>query len=64
MRCWVGFQGDVQGAFDIKITVTALATLLASERSAPALERRRVRGEPVVADAGDAPRTRARAPPA
>ena len=64
MRCWVGFQGDVQGAFDIKITVTALATLLASERSAPALGAVVVRGEPVVADAGDAPRTRARAPPA
>ena len=61
MRCWVGFQGDVQGAFDIKITVTALATLLASERSAPALGAVVVRGEPVVADAGDAPRTRARA---
>jgi uncharacterized membrane protein YgcG len=61
MRCWVGFQGDVQGAFDIKITVTALATLLASERSAPALAAVVVRGEPVVADAGDAPRTRARA---
>ena len=61
MRCWVGFQGDVQGAFDIKITVTALATLLASERSAPALAAVAVRGKPVVADAGDAPRTRARA---
>jgi hypothetical protein len=62
MRCWVGAQGDVQGAFDIKITVAALATLLASERSAPALAAVAVRGKPVVADAGDAPRTRARAP--
>jgi hypothetical protein len=61
MRCWVGAQGDVQGAFDIKITVAALATLLASERSAPALAAVAVRGKPVVADAGDAPRTRARA---
>lgn len=60
MRCWVGFQGDVQGAFDIKITVTALASLLASERSAPALGAVVVRGEPVVADVGDVPRTRAR----
>ena len=61
MRCWVGAQGDVQGAFDIKITVAALATLLASERSAPALAAVAVRGKPVVADAGDMPRTRARA---
>ena len=61
LRCWVGFQGDVQGAFDIKITVTALALLLASERSAPALDAVVVRGEPVTVDVGDVPRTRSRA---
>jgi hypothetical protein len=62
MRCWVEHQSDVQGAFDIKITVTALAALLASERSAPALAAVAVRGKPVVdASSGDIPRTRSRA---
>ena len=61
MRLWVTHQTDVQGAFDIKITVTALVLLLSSERSAAALASVAVRGSPVVSDTGEVPRTRSRA---
>ena len=61
MRLWVTHQADVQGAFDIKITVTALALLLASANSAATLGAVVVRGKPVVTETGDVPRTRSRA---
>jgi hypothetical protein len=62
MRAWMGFQPDVQGAFDIKLTTSALALLLHTAH--PALHAVGVRGELAVSSGGvvgSAPRTRSRA---
>ena len=59
-RAWTGFQPDVQGAFDIKLTTSALALLLSSGN--PAVGAVVVRGPPVVdASASGTIRTRAKA---
>ena len=60
-RAWVGHQPDVQGAFDLKLTTSALAILLAAGH--PALETVAVKGPPAIDDAArDANiRTRSRA---
>jgi hypothetical protein len=62
LRAWCGYQPDVSGAFDIKLTTSALATLLASGN--PALEGVGVKGELVIetGETGQAAiRTRAKA---
>ena len=62
MRAWCGYQPDVSGAFDIKLTTSALATLLASGN--PALDGVGVKGELVIetGETGQAAiRTRAKA---
>ena len=65
-RLWIAHQSDVQGAFDIKLTTSALAVLLASGN--PTLGSVGVKGEPVAPEGGGggqnggaAIRTRARA---
>ena len=62
LRAWCAYQPDVQGAFDIKLTTSALAALLASGN--PALDAVGVRGELVI-ETGEtgqrAIRTRAKA---
>ena len=62
LRAWCGYQPDVSGAFDIKLTTSALATLLASGN--PALDGVGVKGELVIetGEQGQAAiRTRAKA---
>jgi hypothetical protein len=65
MRAWTGFQPDVHGAFDLKLTTSALALLL--QTGHPALGAVGVKGELVSGGAaagragGAIPRTRSRA---
>ena len=62
MRAWTSFQPDVQGAFDIKLTTSALALLL--QTGNPALGTVGVKGELVNrggSGGGSVPRTRSRA---